>query len=417
MNQYFSEPLTDRYAMNPSTGEIMDIKSGQVYGDADQLRAGVMGNATPNNSQSSQNQGIAGGLGGLAGLTALAGLGSSGSGASKIPEVIGKAPAMPTVVGSTGLGQIGTGVNGGAVLSDGVIGGTNVVAPAAETGVGGLSGLSAYAAPAAAAIGSAYGLYNGVKNFSDGHRSINDNRNMALTAISPLINGISYGIHKATGLNNRDTANIGLLASGIGAPLAIADMAGIKLWGTKKAEERYARKQDRGTAQDFGLMGSDSRSIYDLGNGDGFDIRDYKKNTGKDAYNIDFNANDPERDLKIGAANALASAITGGDKKRTSDMAGELYNAYNSNGDFWNNIQAAANRGGGIDAWHNAINDRVKGDNKNAYLAGLDSIFNTNSRNTIAASLNKAPTSTAPVRNGGKPAPVKPRTYSNPRFK
>jgi hypothetical protein len=186
----------------------------------------------------------------------------------------------------------------------------------------------------------------------------------------------------------------------LGSQLALAGMTGgtsllynpvKKMFESKKAGERIARKGGRGTLQDLEFMGPDSKSIYKNDLGLNFDIRDYKKNTGKDAYNIDFREGDSDQATKVGAVNAVAAAIAGKNGKLRSDLAGELYNANSSSGDFWENLRSSTDKAGGIDVWANQIqgNKGIKDADKAAFLSGLDSIYNVDSRNKIQGSVSK----------------------------
>lgn len=357
----------------PFTGMTLQ-QAMQYKQQMDQQTQQVFGPKKPSyltgSSQGDSALGLLGGIGGAAaikyglgqlGSTAAGTAGSataSGAGASSLG---GLAPSIPTTV-SAGSGSVGVG------------------------------GAASAAAPSSGLLATAPGSMGA---------SVLPFAGIAAGAGTGFLQG--KGIYDAVKGKNMSLASQAALA----LPTFGASFLYNPLFGkSKNKQEQMARKQDRRTAQNAGLMGPDSRSVYDLGNGNNFDIREFKKNTGKDAYNIDFNPNDADQSVRVGAANALAAALTGGDKKRTSDMAGELYNANSSNGDYWANLKSMADRAGGVQGLSQALNN-LKGDNKNAFLAGLDSIYNTNSRNTILNNTKASmPDAVKPVdRNAGKPAP------------
>lgn len=131
-------------------------------------------------------------------------------------------------------------------------------------------------------------------------------------------------------------------------------------FGSKKKGERIARKQGRLGLQNAGLMNADSRSRYNLASGNQFDISEFKKNTGKDAYNVDWSGENANRGDQVGLTNALANALIGSKGGVASAMSGELYNAYNSDGNFDANVKAAYDKVGGRNAVYQAVAEKWK---------------------------------------------------------
>jgi hypothetical protein len=252
---------------------------------------------------SSAGAGTTAGVGGaLGGATTGAGI------ASTAPAVSGAVPAMPQLIGATpatGLGaQLGS---TGATLGGGAIGPSALLAGglAAGAGTGFLQG---------------QGLYNAVRG-----RDMNIGQEAALALPT------------------------------FGASFLVDPVR--SLFGSKKEGERIARKEGRKGFQNAGLMNQDSRSRYNLADGSQYDIstREDKK-----AYNVDWAGDNANRDEQVGLTNVLANALVGGGGKLRSDMSGELYNSYNSNGNFGANFRAAADKAGGRDAIYGAITERWK---------------------------------------------------------
>jgi hypothetical protein len=152
------------------------------------------------------------------------------------------------------------------------------------------------------------------------------------------------------------------------------------LFGSKRKGEALARKEGRLGLQNAGLMNADSRSKYNLAGGSQFDIREFKKNTGKDAYNVDWSGENANRGDQVGLTNALANALIGGKGGVRSAMAGELYNAYNSDGNFDANIKGAYDKAGGREAVYGSVAERWKkgeltAQERDANFAAIDKLY------------------------------------------
>lgn len=353
------------FFIDPASGRIFDPSSGRIYNNAEEIAASFSQYEAPKQSGQSGNVAGAGGA-----------LGSIGSGVALSNLFSGGAAATPAVastaapVATTALGGTGAFGTGGAMMSAGTYGGNM-----AALGGGG-AGLGASLLPAAGIAAGA--LTGGLQG-----------------------KGL-YDVAKGDRMNIGSQAALALPT--FGASFLYNPVK--KMFGSKREGERNARKETRRSLQDLGFMNQDSRSRYNLADGSQFDIRDFKKNTGRDAYNIEFRDGDVDQNLKVGAVNALAAAMTGNNSKLRADMAGELYNAYSSGGDFWQNLRAAADKAGGVDAWANSLqqNKGLKDDERAAFMSGLDSIYNERSRETIRQSLGQNQNKPlAPVQ--GKPAP------------
>lgn len=386
-NSYFYHDLGGGYLTNPTTGEILNSNTGQVYPSADALRSEAASYQPSSQSQGATGQG-GGAQGGLA-----SGL-SSGVGAYGLYNATtGGAAATTVAPAATSAGSYqlaGTlGSQGAADLS---ASGASTAGSSLLSTAPGTAGAS-FLPAAGVAAGAVTGLYQG-----KGIANAIEKKDMSLaeeTALALPTFGYSYAVDPVR-----------------------------KMFISKQKQEQKNRKDGRGGLQKLGFMGDDSRSTYTNDLGLNFNIADYKKNTGKNAYNIDFNEGDADQAVKVGAVNSLAAAIAGGDKKLQSDLAGELYNANSSGGDFWANLQSSANKAGGVDAWSKAISEKkgIKDEDRAAFLSGLDSIYNVNSRNTIMASQGKPTATNKPVNAKPFPfsPPIKPVVQNqsiNPRLK
>lgn len=155
-----------------------------------------------------------------------------------------------------------------------------------------------------------------------------------------------------------------------------------KLFGSSKAPERQDRKQARGVVQGAGLMGPDSRSIYSLADGSGYDIRTAPD---RKAYNIDFNQEGIGD--QVGRVNALTYALLGGGKKQR-DITGEMTNAYRSNGQFDQNYRAAADKLGGRNAVYESIANawkqvKISAQERDAGFAAIDKEYGIANPNNL----------------------------------
>lgn len=166
-----------------------------------------------------------------------------------------------------------------------------------------------------------------------------------------------------------------------GSPTWIANT----LFGSgRAAQERGMRKVGRRSLQEAGLMNEDSRSRYNRADGSQFDISQYKADTGKDAYNINFDGTENADDISF--LNAISSAILG-DKKRqgsdvkdgktSSDLTGELYNTAYSGGDANQNVRFMGDKVGGRDAIYNGVAEqfkagRIDANKRDALFAAID---------------------------------------------
>lgn len=166
-------------------------------------------------------------------------------------------------------------------------------------------------------------------------------------------------------------------------PITMAVLGSLFGGNAKFAAERKNRKGARTQFQRAGLMNQDSRSRYNLADGSQYDIRTDPE---RDAYNIDWKSEDGRRDQDVGLTNALANALVRGGSKVSSDMSGELFNAWRSNGQFDANARASFDKVGGRDAVYQGVADRwlkdkAKGENKytaaqrDADFASIDRLY------------------------------------------
>lgn len=450
----FSLDIGEGYYMNPRTREIFNSADNTVYANDQEMGMHIQAQTLGMSGDASQSSGggAAGGVGGLAstgsGLYSMFGGGASaGAGAGTVGA--GTAGAGSAAVGSS--------ITGGTMLADGTV--APMTAGFAGEGAGaGLAGASAYALPVAAGVATVAGAQDSIRRLTDGDRTPTDWRQGAnmMFGNAPTV-GVYNAIGKPLGIKRDDAMRAMMLATPL-APLAVLDMMGVPVFGnnSRQHQEVLARKQNRRGLQDAGLMGPESRSIYSLADGTGFNISDHKKNTGSDAYNIDWSKNvDGDQ---VGLTNAIVNSIIGGKSKVRGDLSGELFNAYNSNGKFDENARAKMDAMGGRDAIYSGITqnwqknpDKFTAQERDASLAALDKFYGvanpTGARWEDGAGLSEkemkknqeqlsmipkatsapmATTKPLPVstmagnRNGGRPAPAptfRPGASVNPNFK
>jgi hypothetical protein len=381
----YSVDLGNGFLMNPSTGQVYDAQSGQMFNSVDEFGQRLSQYQAPKGQQQGQggSSGAGGAVGGSLG-TGLAGyqLYNAINGGSQVAPVVSELGNQAITQGGSALAQggsqalsqggsqaVGSAMNGGTMLADGTIqGGTQAA--------GGVGSSMASASPYLAAAGWAYNQYNEAPVAYKYGESYDNAGNAAWSNYKD-----SWTKNKSVGdwakkafdfFTFQDLLNGGYAAAG-------------SLFGSKRKVDRVARKSGRGSLQALGLMGPDSRSIYNLPDGSGFDIRAYKEQTGKDAYNIDFD--DPNVDHDgVNFLNAIVSSAIGeksmkGSKlkqgKTSSDLTGELYNASGSSGDRRQNIRAMGDKVGGRDAIYGGILEqwkagRMDAERRDGMLAAID---------------------------------------------
>lgn len=438
---YFVQPLGDGYMKNPSTGEILDTNSGRVFASSQELRNYAL---QPQSSSLSSS-----GQGGAGLSSAISGLGTAGS--SGASYLTGAGSTSAATSGATG---VGSSITGGTMMSNGTIapmtaGGPGVTA----SGTGSLAGIGTYALPAAAVIAGLAGGQDTIRRLTDGDQTSTDWRQAAASIPNAPVVGVYNAIGKPLGIKRDDAMRATMMLNPLTAPLAALDMMGIPVFGnnSRQSMERKARKEGRRTLQDMQLLNPDSRSTYSLADGTGINIQDYKKNTGKDFYNIDSSnlQNDADR---VALANSIVNAGIGGNSKLRSDLAGEVYNAWNSNGKFDENARAKFDALGGRNAIYEAIAQKWKdskgkmsANERDSSFAALDKFYGianpNNQRWEDGAGLSQKEmernrkelekfNSSSPVQAGvntssmgGRPAtPINANTYrpgasKNPNFK
>jgi hypothetical protein len=433
---YFTKPLGGGYAMNPSTGEILETNSGRVFRNSQELRAYASqpqqqsqgpsssgGNSNPASNIPSpstiekgydQVASLFGGSGSSAGSYSLANsLGSSafgsqagGIGSSQLGTVLGGTSAGLGAGGAAGTYSLGSALGssafGSAAGGIGAASGLGAGGTAGGYSLGSALGSSAFGS-AAGGVGATSGTVAGA---TGGASAAGGGLASTMSAVAwPLaIAAAVYqasanyeGARKASGgtLSKADTNTI---AHPFGMPKPLRGLERFmskvplspgwimnNIFGSGvKAQERGARKVNRRVLQDAGLMDPDSRSRYNLYDGSQFDISEYKANTGKDAYNINFDGT--ENADGISFLNAMTTAALGDktrkgsdvkDGKTSSDLTGELYNAAMSNGDFANNIRSMGDKLGGRDAIYQAVGEQFKADRldankRDALFAAID---------------------------------------------
>jgi hypothetical protein len=282
-----------------------------------------------------------------------------------------------------GLGGSGTATTAGTAGATGAGAGTAGAGTAGATGAGtasGLSGVGAFALPAAAVVAGGAGIQDTIRRTTDGNITPTDVRQIGATLSGPGAVGIYNAIGKPLGVSRDSGMRAIMMSNPITRPLAVLDSMGVGIFGSKKAQEKYARKEGRLGAQNAGLMNADSRSKYNLASGGQFDIREFKKNSGKDAYNVDWSGENANRGDQVGLTNALANALIGGKGGVRSAISGELYNAYNSDGNFDANIKGAYDKAGGREAVYGSVAERWKrgeltAQERDANFAAIDKLY------------------------------------------
>lgn len=443
-NPYFSKPLSNGFAMNPSTGEIMS-PSGQVYSSAQQLmQSSQQAEAQPSQGQSSQgNSSTQTGVNTVSmgkdlydGYNYLSGAGATGSGASaasgagsySLTNTL--APAYGySASGGTGLATGGAAATGAGVAE--AAGGYSLGTGALSYG-GALGGTAAAGSGGAAAGAGSYSLSGALGSSAFGGAATTGG-----TAGAGAVGGVggTTGVGGTAGVGGSTLGTMGAVAW----PLAIAATAymsanqyenarkqsggassqadwynfthpggspkitehlsrqlskipGSPSWianalfgASKQKQEAGARKVNRRALQNIGLMNPDSRSRYNLADGTQFDIRDYKASTGNDAYNIDFN--NPVNADGIGFLNAITGAAVGDKSRKGSDVSNGK-----TKSDLTGELYNAANSNGQLDQNIRAMGDKVGGRNV-IYQAVLDrwkgGDINADMRDNYLAAIDK----------------------------
>ena len=417
----FSYDLGDGYLMNPRSGEIFDSNSNTAYSSADELGASLQeqsqggqqaqkpssGNSTaiipsdPNTISNAYNWASGGGTAATAGSGGAYSLGSS-LGSSAFGAGAGGVGATTAGTGAgVGSASLGSSLGGSAFgASAGGVGATAGTAGAIGTGSASLSGAlgsSAFGAEAGG-VGSTYAAGTGTGTAAGGTTAFGVAWPIAI-ALSMYKAGANYeDARKASGgtLSKEDWNQVTHMW-GIPKPLrglqdTLNKIPGSPTWimdtlfgAGKNAQERGARKVSRRPLQELGLMSPDSRSTYTLADGSGFNIADYKAQTGQDAYNIDFNDPNVDND-RVSFLNAITSGVLGDRTRKgsavnwgktSSDLTGELYNAAKSDGNFDQNVRSMGDRLGGRNAIYEAVaqrwrNNDIDADKRDALFAAID---------------------------------------------
>lgn len=165
----------------------------------------------------------------------------------------------------------------------------------------------------------------------------------------------------------------------------LADFAGIKI-KTGKHKDQLARDQVRSYMKEKGLI--DDK--YNLTNADQ-SLFDIGRDGGDPQYNVDFTRSGIGE--TVGRANSIATLLTGGDAKLTSDFAGYLTNAATSSGDPNANLRGYLDKMGmNQRGAYDAIEALKLGTQKQAELQnGINQIYG-NTGFSAGGILNKAPT-------------------------
>ena len=331
--------------MDPRTNEIYDPQVNRVYSSPDELAGSLSTYESGQSSQSSGGNGLGQAAGGLGSASTAYSLYSGLGG--------GTGSALGSTAGTTGgyelAGTLGSTASGGIDLSAG-----------STLAGGGYGATAASIAPFVAAPVYAYSMNEALP------RAYNEGQGQGLTG------GVQEGIKPSKGTDYMSYAIDPFFTPQI---LAAAGAIG-GLFGSKREGERKSRKEGRRMLQNAGLMGPDSRSIYSLADGSGYDIR---TRPDRAAYNVDFNEEGAGE--RVGLLNALTNAIVGGKKdKPRSDLTGELYNSYMSNGKFDENARSAFDKAGGRDAIYNAVAQRwnkeeLNADQRDANFAAIDKLY------------------------------------------
>jgi hypothetical protein len=354
----FSMDLGDgRHYMNPQTMEVFDSSTNTAYASPDELGMSVQSQMQSQGGEPRSSSG--GGMGQTA--SNLGSLASTGYGAYSAYTGGSAASAAAAAYGGGSAASGGT----GALLAGNSAGGALAGQGA---GAGMMPGMGAVAWPLAIVASAVMAG----KNYHD--RSKESGNAMSMEDMSTLTH--MWGVPKPLrGIQSK-------LDKIPGSPTWIAN----QLFGaSRQRQEKGARKVSRsGAFRDAGLIGAEDGAGYGLADGSEFSISDYKTNTGKDAYNINFDGS--ENADGISFLNAISSGILGEksrkgsdvkDSKTSSDLTGELYNAAMSNGDFAGNIRHMGDKVGGRDAIYSAVgeqwrNNQIDAAKRDAYFAAID---------------------------------------------
>jgi len=432
----------------------------QVLGNYNQQIQGQFGPKKPDTvtggSSSDQALGYIGGLGATAGTAYLANGGTiAGYGLGTGAAATGAAGAT----GATAAGGAALGATGAAAGGAGAVGSTSLTGALGSSAFGASAG-GVGAGTAAAGTGAAGGTAAGT-GASATLGSVGAVAWPLAIAASTAMAGKNYhdrAKESGNALSMEDTSTLTHMW-GVPKPLrgiqsSLDKIPGSPTWITnqlfgasRQRQEKGARKVSRsGAFRDAGLIGQEDGAGYGLADGSEFSISDYKKNMGKDAYNIDFDGTENAHGVSF--ANALASALLGEksrkgsdvkDGKTSSDLTGELYNAANSNGNFEANLRAMGDKLGGRNAIYEGVAnqfraDRIDANKRDALFAAIDKEYGikneTNARWEDAANLSdkdkqrnstqlaqnqsSQPQASAqvPAQATTKPLPQKPQTLS-----
>lgn len=367
----FTQQLTQNFAMDPSTGQIMDISSGRMYGSYAELGQEGQAQQMLEMLGAEQPKSQAPAVPGVAGIGS--GAGSLGLGSMISSAFGGSAAAAPAA-----SVPIGSAIGGGTITTGATLPMTTGAATTGTAAAG--SGLAAAALPAA---GIAAGLGTGILQ--------------------------GKGVYDAVRGKDLSLASQAALAlPTFGTSFLYNPVK--KFFGSKREGERTARKQGRKSLQDAGLMGEDSRSIYSLADGSGYDIRTAPD---KRAYEIKLDSSGKpigDQDA-IGFLDAATRAMYGGkDNRLRTQMTGELYNSYNSNGKLSDNLKFMGDKLGGRDAIYAALaaaasdpKNKISENERDSGFAAIDKFYGIGQPKAQAKAPTPAPAALIKPANGTKP--------------
>lgn len=314
--------------------------------------------------------------------------------------------AKPVV--SAGIKKgISTALGGGAAQAGGSFAGSGAIttgaqaipgATGAASGAGGagLSGALGTAGTVGAVAAGAILAGRGIKETGDALFDGDVTKDDALRGFGvALSGGLAHGLNDVLGspVHQNDLNNAMLLGSGIGAPLALLNMAGV-LDGFGHSEDYYekkARNAQRQNLQDTTNLLDDDYN-FTLANGEKYSSEGEKFEDGSFKFNL-FDEEtgeaktgfDDRLDDTIGSLDALNAVLTGGDEKLTSDYTGYMAQAAYSGGNLEDNIakfysDAGLDRESAMERIRE-LADKDKTDNpiseelRDVYLASIDRTF------------------------------------------
>lgn len=334
----FSQPLPNGFMMDPYTGDVYDVMSGDVITVQQQTEAA--GQYSP---QASNMPAAPGGMDPSSALGG-AGLASMLAPSASVSSPGGLAPSIPSVIGGARIEPVG------------LAGNASEAAATLGMGIEGLPG-AAYTPYVAPAIAAGVGAHLGKDSYTAGEGK-------------GALKGALAGLKEPSGA---EWFTLGSLTPVVGA---LGGLAG-SMFGSGKSKEQRGRDQGRDKARSStNIYNPEQEAQIQTAKG-WFDTR---ANGGK-SYNIDWGRKDSGD--AVGRLNPLVNAlISQKDKSAHAGLVGEFVNAVQKGpGSFEDNINTIfKNSGLGRDQVYQAAaqgwNDKqYDAGTRDAYFAAIDKHF------------------------------------------